>query len=79
MLAGNVKVPPVELIVQGPMEPDTFRALSEEQRSALVKQIPLARLGHVDDVAHAVVFLASASASYITGCTLHVNGGMHME
>jgi 3-oxoacyl-[acyl-carrier protein] reductase len=42
-------------------------------------QIPLGRLGEVDDVAHAVVFLASSGASYVTGCTLHVNGGMHMD
>jgi len=54
------------------------RALPEAQRTALVGQIPLSRLGVVEDVAGAVLFLASDSASYITGCTLHVNGGMHM-
>ena len=55
------------------------RALSDEQRKSLLTQIPLARLGAVEDVAHAVLFLASPAASYITGCTLHVNGGMHMD
>jgi 3-oxoacyl-[acyl-carrier protein] reductase len=54
------------------------RALSEEQRSGLLQHIPLGRLGQAEDIAAAVAFLASPSASYITGETLHVNGGMHM-
>ena len=42
-------------------------------------RVPLGRLGRVEDIAQAVLFLCSAAASYITGATLHVNGGMHME
>ena len=53
--------------------------LSEEQRSALARQIPLARLGSADDVASVVAFLASPAAAYITGATVHVNGGLYME
>jgi 3-oxoacyl-[acyl-carrier protein] reductase len=69
----------VNCIAPGFIDTDMTRAMSEEQRTALLREIPLARLGNVDDVAQAVVFLASDGASYITGCTLHVNGGMHME
>ena len=69
----------VNCVAPGFIDTDMTRALSEEQRKTLVGQIPLGRLGNVDDVAHAVVFLASPAASYITGCTLHVNGGMHMD
>ena len=54
-------------------------ALNEQQRSALIQQIPLGRLGQPNDVAAAAVFLASAGADYMTGCTLHVNGGMYLE
>ena len=54
------------------------RALSDEQRQALLGQIPLGRLGNPDDVAAAVLFLASQQAGYVTGTTLHVNGGMYM-
>jgi 3-oxoacyl-[acyl-carrier protein] reductase len=69
----------VNCVAPGFIDTDMTRAMSEEQRAALLRTIPLARLGNVDDVANAVVFLASEGASYITGCTLHVNGGMHME
>jgi 3-oxoacyl-[acyl-carrier protein] reductase len=69
----------VNCVAPGFIDTDMTRAMTEEQRTALLRQIPLARLGNVDDVANAVVFLASDGASYITGCTLHVNGGMHME
>lgn len=69
----------VNCVAPGFIDTDMTRALSEDVRAGLLGQIPLGRLGHVDDVAHAVVFLASATASYITGCTLHVNGGMHMD
>jgi 3-oxoacyl-[acyl-carrier protein] reductase len=69
----------VNCVAPGFIETDMTRALGEEQRAALLKQIPAGRLGTVDDVAHAVEFLASPAASYITGCTLHVNGGMHMD
>lgn len=69
----------VNCIAPGFVDTDMTRELPEAQRNALLAQIPLARLGHVDDVAHAVLFLASPGASYITGSTLHVNGGMYME
>jgi 3-oxoacyl-[acyl-carrier protein] reductase len=54
------------------------RALTEAQRTNLSGQVPLGRLGQPDDIAAAVSFLASPGASYITGETLHVNGGMYM-
>jgi 3-oxoacyl-[acyl-carrier protein] reductase len=54
------------------------RALSEQQRGALQAQIPLGRLGAPEDIAGAALFLASPQAAYITGETLHVNGGMYM-
>jgi 3-oxoacyl-[acyl-carrier protein] reductase len=69
----------VNCVAPGFIDTDMTRSLSDAQRSAVTQQIPLGRLGVVDDVASAVVFLASDGASYITGCTLHVNGGMHME
>ena len=55
-----------------------IEALPAEQRDALAKQIPLGRLGSVDDIAHAVLYLVSPGGGYVTGCELHVNGGMHM-
>ena len=69
----------VNCIAPGFIDTDMTRALSDQQRQALVGQIPLGRLGRSEDVAAAVAFLASPGADYITGCTLHVNGGMHME
>ncbi len=69
----------VNCVAPGFIATDMTKALSEEQRQSVLGQIPLARLGEVDDVAQAVLFLASAGASYITGCTLHVNGGMYMD
>jgi 3-oxoacyl-[acyl-carrier protein] reductase len=69
----------VNCIAPGFIDTDMTRALSEEQRGALVQQIPLGRLGRPEDVAAAVAFLASPAADYVTGCTLHVNGGMYME
>ena len=54
------------------------RSLSTEQVDALTGQIPLGRLGKVEDIAAAVAFLVSPQAAYITGTTLHVNGGMYM-
>jgi 3-oxoacyl-[acyl-carrier protein] reductase len=69
----------VNCVAPGFIDTDMTRSLSDAQRSAITQQIPLGRLGVADDVASAVVFLASDGASYITGCTLHVNGGMHME
>jgi 3-oxoacyl-[acyl-carrier protein] reductase len=68
----------VNCVAPGFIDTDMTRALSEAQQQALLQNIPLGRLGHVDDIAAAVVFLASPGASYITGTTLHVNGGMYM-
>jgi 3-oxoacyl-[acyl-carrier protein] reductase len=68
----------VNCIAPGFIDTDMTRVLPEEQRAALTAQIPLGRLGSPDDIAHAVVFLASPHAGYITGTTLHVNGGMYM-
>ena len=69
----------VNCVAPGFVDTDMTRGLSEEQRKALVGQIPLGRLGEAADVAAAVLFLASKGAAYITGATLHVNGGMHMD
>jgi 3-oxoacyl-[acyl-carrier protein] reductase len=69
----------VNCIAPGFIDTDMTRALGDEQRDALVRQIPLGRLGRVEDVASAALYLASPGASYITGCTLHVNGGMYMD
>jgi 3-oxoacyl-[acyl-carrier protein] reductase len=69
----------VNCVAPGFIDTDMTRDLDASQRTALIGQIPLARLGSVEDVAGAVAFLASPAASYITGTTLHVNGGMHME
>ena len=55
-----------------------WKALNDEQRTALLAQIPMGRLGTPDDIAQAVLFLVSPRAAYITGETLHVNGGMYM-
>ncbi len=68
----------VNCIAPGFIDTDMTRGLDDAQRTALIGQIPLGRLGHVADVAGAVVYLASDAAAYVTGCTLHVNGGMHM-
>ncbi len=69
----------VNCVAPGFIDTEMTRALNDVQRAALVGQIPLARLGTVEDVAAAVAFLASPSAAYITGATLHVNGGMLMD
>ena len=68
----------VNCVAPGFIDTDMTRALSQEQRSALLAQIPLGRLGDAGDVAAAVAYLASPGASYVTGCMLHVNGGMYM-
>jgi 3-oxoacyl-[acyl-carrier protein] reductase len=68
----------VNVVAPGFIDTDMTRALSESTRESLNAQIPLARLGVPADIAAAVAFLASAEASYITGETLNVNGGMHM-
>ena len=66
------------VVAPGFIDTDMTRALNETQRETLNGQIPLARLGLPSDIAAAVSFLASADAAYITGETLHVNGGMYM-
>lgn len=68
----------VNTVAPGFIDTDMTRELPEEQRAALTSQIPLGRLGSADEVAAAVVFLASPAAAYITGETIHVNGGMYM-
>lgn len=68
----------VNAVAPGLIDTDMTRALPEAQRRALVETIPLQRPGEPRDVASVVAFLASADAGYITGETLHVNGGMHM-
>jgi 3-oxoacyl-[acyl-carrier protein] reductase len=69
----------VNCVAPGFIDTDMTRELDETQRAALVGQIPLARLGAVEDIAGAVAFLAGPAAAYITGATLHVNGGMLMD
>ncbi|MEF9942920.1 MAG: SDR family oxidoreductase, partial [Burkholderiaceae bacterium] len=68
----------VNCVAPGFIDTDMTRALSTEQTQALLTQIPLGRLGQADDIAAAVVFLASPAGAYVTGTTLHVNGGMFM-
>jgi 3-oxoacyl-[acyl-carrier protein] reductase len=69
----------VNCVAPGFIDTDMTRALTEEQAKALHQQIPLGRFGEPEDVAAAVAFLASRQAAYITGITLHVNGGMYMS
>jgi 3-oxoacyl-[acyl-carrier protein] reductase len=68
----------VNAVAPGFIETDMTNALSEEQRGQMLARVPLGRLGSVDDVAAVVSFLASDGAAYITGETLHVNGGLYM-
>ena len=69
----------INCVAPGFVDTDMTRALSEKQQQDLLQHIPLKRLGEPEDIASAVAFLASPSAGYITGATLHVNGGMYME
>lgn len=69
----------VNCVAPGFIDTDMTRELGEQQTAALMQQIPLGRLGAPEDVAAAVAFLASPQAGYITGTTLHVNGGMYMS
>ncbi|SFH52708.1 3-oxoacyl-[acyl-carrier-protein] reductase [Nitrosospira sp. Nsp14] len=69
----------VNCIAPGFIATDMTRSLTEKQQEYLMQQIPLGRLGHAEDVASAVAFIASPGAAYITGATLHVNGGMFMD
>ena len=68
----------VNCVAPGFIDTDMTRALPEAQRTALLGQIPLGRLGAPEDIAAAVAYLASPAAGYVTGCVLHVNGGMYM-
>jgi 3-oxoacyl-[acyl-carrier protein] reductase len=68
----------VNAVAPGFIDTDMTRELGDEQRDALIAQIPLNKLGDPADIANAVAFLASPQAAYITGETLHVNGGMYM-
>jgi 3-oxoacyl-[acyl-carrier protein] reductase len=69
----------VNCVAPGFIDTDMTRALSDVQRDQLLGTIPLGRLGRPEDVAAAVLFLASPAAGYVTGATLHVNGGMYMN
>ena len=69
----------VNCVAPGFIETDMTRALAPEQVTRLVANIPLGRLGHASDVAEAVLYLATPGAAYVTGNTIHVNGGMHMD
>jgi len=68
----------VNAVAPGFIDTDMTRALTDEQRAALLTRVPLGRLGTPEDIAAAVLFLASPEAGYISGETLHVNGGMYM-
>ena len=69
----------VNVVAPGFIDTDMTKVLAEEQRAAMLAQVPLGRLGEGDDIANSVLFLASAAGAYITGETLHVNGGMVMD
>jgi 3-oxoacyl-[acyl-carrier protein] reductase len=69
----------VNCVAPGFIDTDMTMALGEEQRAKLVEHVPVKRLGKPQDIAAAVAFLAGSGADYITGVTLHVNGGMYME
>jgi 3-oxoacyl-[acyl-carrier protein] reductase len=68
----------VNCVAPGFIDTDMTKALPDAQRQALLAHIPLGKLGGVEDIANAVAFLAGDQAGYITGTTLHVNGGMYM-
>ena len=69
----------VNCVAPGFIDTDMTRVLNEQQTQALLGQIPLGRLGQADDIAACVAYLASAAGAYVTGATLHVNGGMYMN
>lgn len=69
----------VNAVAPGFIDTDMTRELSEEQRKGLIENIPLQKLGQPEDIANAVLFLASDGGNYITGETIHVNGGMYMS
>ncbi|MCD6026854.1 MAG: fabG [Solimicrobium sp.] len=69
----------VNCIAPGFIDTDMTKALNEQQSESILQQIPIGRLGQPQEIAAAAVFLASAEASYITGTTMHVNGGMYLS
>ncbi len=69
----------VNVVAPGFIDTDMTKVLSDEQRAAMLEQVPLGKLGAPEDIANAVLFLASEAGAYITGETLHVNGGMVMD
>jgi len=69
----------VNIVAPGFIDTDMTRVLADTQREAMLVQVPLGRLGDAQEIADAVAFLASDAAAYITGETLHVNGGMLMD
>ena len=69
----------VNCVAPGFIDTDMTRSLPDAARQKLLERIPLGKLGTPDDIAHAVAYLASAGACYVTGATLHVNGGMYMD
>jgi 3-oxoacyl-[acyl-carrier protein] reductase len=69
----------VNVVAPGFIDTDMTKELAEENRAAMLGQVPLGHLGESDDIANAVLFLASQGGAYITGETLHVNGGMVMD
>jgi 3-oxoacyl-[acyl-carrier protein] reductase len=69
----------VNVVAPGFIDTDMTRELPQDNRAAMLAQVPLGRLGDGEDIANAVLFLASAGGAYITGETLHVNGGMVMD
>ncbi|GFM49596.1 3-oxoacyl-ACP reductase FabG [Pseudomonas capsici] len=69
----------VNSVAPGFIDTDMTRELPEAQRQSLITQIPLARLGQAEEIAHVVAFLASEGAGYVTGATIPVNGGMYMS
>jgi len=69
----------INCVAPGFIETDMTRALTSQQQQSLIQHVPLGRLGQPEEVASVVGFIASPGASYITGATFHVNGGMHMD
>ena len=67
----------VNLVVPGFIDTAMTQKLNEEQQATIIQQVPLGRMGSVEDIANAVAFLSSDQAAYITGTALHVNGGMY--
>jgi len=68
----------VNCVAPGFIDTDMTKVLTDDQKAAIMQQIPMGKLGRPEDIAAAVLFLASPDAGYVTGTTLHVNGGMYM-